>query len=236
MLNSKQKEAAFGLLVSVIALSFLAVLQLATASSLAYAQTGTYTITGTCELDISDSGVYYSRIYFRIENVDFTYPNVARILDADGNVVFQNLIGFFSNGFEFSVGVRLSEQYTIEHYQDIDRDQVRYEPGELVGSYTVECPQPMPSTPAEATTELISDIESLGDDVPQGTKTSIAAPLKEASDILTDDNPNNDKSACGKLDASIRQIDASERRGTLTEEQANNLRTQATDIRTELDC
>ena len=70
----------------------------------------------------------------------------------------------------------------------------------------------MPSpTPAEATTELISDVENLGDDVPQGTKTSIAAPLEEASTtILTDDNPNNDKSACGKLDASIRQTDAAE--------------------------
>ena len=69
----------------------------------------------------------------------------------------------------------------------------------------------MPSpTPAEATTELISDVENLGDDIPQGTKTSIAAPLKEASNILTDDNSNNDKSECGKLDASIRQTDAAE--------------------------
>jgi len=35
-----------------------------------------------------------------------------------------------------------------------------------------------PPTPAEATTELISDVKNLGDDIPQGTKTSIAAPLK----------------------------------------------------------
>lgn len=83
---------------------------------------------------------------------------------------------------------------------------------ELIASETVTYdespPPPHNLTPAEATTELITDVENLGDDVPQGTKTSISAPLKEALTILTDDNLENDKSACCKLDASIRQIDA----------------------------
>jgi hypothetical protein len=62
--------------------------------------------------------------------------------------------------------------------------------------------------------------------------------LEEVSNILTDDNPNNDESACGKLDAFIDQVNANERRGdTLTADQADDLRTQAEDIRDELlDC
>jgi hypothetical protein len=62
--------------------------------------------------------------------------------------------------------------------------------------------------------------------------------LNEASDILNDDNPNNDGSACGKLGAFINQVNANERRGgTLTADQADDLRTQAEDIRDALlDC
>jgi hypothetical protein len=60
--------------------------------------------------------------------------------------------------------------------------------------------------------------------------------LKEASDILNDDNPNNDVSVCGKLGAFINQVNANERRGTLTADDANVLRTQAEDVRDALDC
>ena len=128
------------------------------------------------------------------------------------------------------------EPITLSLFINKDFQIYPFLPEELMDSMSIVCADSIPTTPAEATTELISDVENLGDDVPQGTKTSIAAPLKEASTILTDDNPNNDKSACGKLDASIRQTDAAERRGTLTEDQAAELRTQATDIRTELGC
>jgi hypothetical protein len=62
--------------------------------------------------------------------------------------------------------------------------------------------------------------------------------LKQVSDILTDNNPNNDESACGKLGAFINQVNANERRGgdTLTPNQADDLRTQAEDIRDALGC
>jgi hypothetical protein len=63
--------------------------------------------------------------------------------------------------------------------------------------------------------------------------------LKEISNILDDNNPNNDKAVCGKLGAFINQVNANERRNnTLTTDQADNLRTQAEDIiRNELlDC
>jgi WD40 repeat protein len=95
---------------------------------------------------------------------------------------------------------------------------------------------PPPPTPAEAIDELISIIQNL-DNVPQSVKTSLTAPLKEASDILSDDNPNNDKAVCGKLGAFINQVNAAERRGTLTPDQADDLRTQAEDIiMNQLDC
>jgi hypothetical protein len=93
-----------------------------------------------------------------------------------------------------------------------------------------------PPTPAEAIDKLISDVQNLDDGVPQSVKTSLTAPLKEASHILNDDNPNNDKAVCGKLGAFINQVNANERRDTLTANQADDLRTQAEDIRDALDC
>jgi hypothetical protein len=103
-------------------------------------------------------------------------------------------------------------------------------------SFTVTV-NPLPPTPAQAIDKLISDVQNLDDDnVPQSVKTSLTAPLKEASDILSDDNPNNDNAACGRLDAFINQLNANERRGTLTADQADDLRTQAEDIENALDC
>jgi hypothetical protein len=62
--------------------------------------------------------------------------------------------------------------------------------------------------------------------------------VKEVSNILTDDNPNNNESACNRFDAFINQVNAAERRDdTLTADQADELRTQAEDIRDVLlDC
>jgi hypothetical protein len=93
-----------------------------------------------------------------------------------------------------------------------------------------------PPTPAQAIDKLISDVQNLDDNVPQSVKTSLTAPLKEASHILNDNNPNKDKAACGKLSAFINQINANERRGTLAADQADDLRTKAQDIRNALGC
>jgi hypothetical protein len=61
--------------------------------------------------------------------------------------------------------------------------------------------QPLPPpTPIQAIDKLISTIQNLDDDnVPQSIKTRLTAVLKQVSDILSDNNPNNDESAvCGK--------------------------------------
>jgi WD40-like Beta Propeller Repeat/HYR domain len=93
-----------------------------------------------------------------------------------------------------------------------------------------------PPTPAQAIDELISTVENL-DGVRQSVKTSLTAPLKEASDILNDDNPNNNRAVRDKLGAFINQVNANERRDILTPDQADELRTQAEDIRDDLlDC
>jgi hypothetical protein len=73
--------------------------------------------------------------------------------------------------------------------------------------------------------------------VPQSVKISLIATLKQVSDILNDDNPNNDESAgCGRLGAFINEVNAAERDGTLTADQADDLRTQAEVIMNQLDC
>jgi hypothetical protein len=62
---------------------------------------------------------------------------------------------------------------------------------------------PPPSPPLEQVIDkLISTIQNLDDNVPQSLKTSLTAVLKQVSNILSDNNPNNDESAgCGRLGA-----------------------------------
>ena len=56
------------------------------------------------------------------------------------------------------------------------------------------------------------------------------APIRGVADTPKDNNPNNDKSLCGKLGALINQVNANERRGILKQNKFE-LRTQAEDIR-----
>jgi hypothetical protein len=110
-------------------------------------------------------------------------------------------------------------------------------------SFTVTVNPPSPSPPPSPPTvkqiidRLISAIENLDDDnVPQSVKTNLTSVLRQISNILTDDNPSNDESACDRFDSFINKVDAAERRddNMLTAEQADELRTQAEDIRNEL--
>ena len=229
-----KQNATLGFLASVIVLFSIAAVQPIATNNSAYAQSTTGpTVSVRCFFN-EELGIQMVELAASNLNPDYFY--YFKLLGALGeqfasfNVEHVDPFVVATNYFpEF-------EPYSYELYEDVNND-IRSERGELIASDAITCGEsPPPPTPAEATTELISDVENLGDDVPQGTKTSIAAPLKEASNILTDDNPNNDKSACGKLDASIRQTDAAERRGTLTEQEADDLRTQAEDIRSDLGC
>jgi hypothetical protein len=104
-------------------------------------------------------------------------------------------------------------------------------------SFTVTVNPPSPLTPAqEVIDELISTIQNLDDNVPQDVKTSLIAVLNEVLNILNDNNPNNDESACGTLDAFINQVNANETSDTLTADDADELSTQGEDIRNALNC
>ena len=74
------------------------------------------------------------------------------------------------------------------------------------------------------------------DVVPQSVKTSLTAALNEVLNILNDNNPNNDESACGTLGALINELNANERSDTLTADEADELSTQSEEIRNALDC
>jgi hypothetical protein len=104
-------------------------------------------------------------------------------------------------------------------------------------SVTVNPPSspPTPSAPAQAIDELISSVENL-DGVSQNIKRRLAAASGQASNILTDDNPNNDMAVCGMLTAFIKHVNVYERLDTLPAEPADDLRTQAQNIRNMLDC
>jgi HYR domain len=103
-------------------------------------------------------------------------------------------------------------------------------------SFTVTVnPLPPSPPPKQVIDELISAIQNL-DNVPQSVKTNIITLLEEVSNILNDNNPNNDESACDELGAFINEVNANERRDTLTADQANVLRPQAEDIRNMLGC
>jgi dipeptidyl aminopeptidase/acylaminoacyl peptidase len=111
-------------------------------------------------------------------------------------------------------------------------------------SFTVTVNPPPPPTPIPTAKQiidrLISVIQNLDDDnVPQNVKNNLTAVLKQVSNILTDDNPNNDGSVCDRFDTFVNQVNAAERRdddddNTLTADQADELKTHAEDIRNEL--
>jgi hypothetical protein len=85
---------------------------------------------------------------------------------------------------------------------------------------TVNPPSHSPPTliPKQIIDGLISTIQNLDDDnVPQSVKSNLTAVLKQVSNILTDDNPDNDGSACDGFDSFTNQVNANERRDdTLT--------------------
>jgi hypothetical protein len=103
-------------------------------------------------------------------------------------------------------------------------------------------PSPIPHIAKQIIDRLISTIQNLDDNnVPQSVKTNLTSVLKQVSDILSDDNPNNDESACDGFDTFISRVNAAEGRddnNTLTADQAAELRTQSEDIGDELllDC
>jgi sugar lactone lactonase YvrE len=87
------------------------------------------------------------------------------------------------------------------------------------------------TTPAEAADALLDEVESM-----YTQDSSLAAPLRQAHELLSDNNPNNDNGACGKLSAFEKQVDQKEKQGKLSAEDAEAFRLQSIQIRVALGC
>lgn len=89
-------------------------------------------------------------------------------------------------------------------------------------------------SPAYLVKNLIETLLSMGQQ--EQFRNSLFAPLRQAEQILTDNNENNDKSACGKMDGFMAVVDAKYRKGDLTQDQAIKLIEMAGDVKSALGC
>ena len=89
-------------------------------------------------------------------------------------------------------------------------------------------------SPSEAINELIQDILEAG--YANKVEKSLVAPLKQASPILEDGNPNNDGAACDKLGEFISNLNEKESSGQLKPEDADDFETRAWGIQTAIGC
>lgn len=111
---------------------------------------------------------------------------------------------------------------------------VTYDVSDSAGNAAVQVTRTVEvQSPAQATENLIDDITSLG--LPEGVESSLTAPLQNVGDKLTDNNPNNDSAACGKLEGFINQVNAQEGK-KLTSPEADELRQAAQAVKNSLGC
>jgi hypothetical protein len=89
-------------------------------------------------------------------------------------------------------------------------------------------------TPSGGIQEIIDNINSIGLD--KGVKSSLIAPLKQAIQILEDDNQKNDAASCGKLNSFVKEVAVKEKKGSISAEQAAELRQLANAIAATLGC
>jgi hypothetical protein len=109
-------------------------------------------------------------------------------------------------------------------------------PGEVVAtnSNPINCGQPPPPSPPQQIQNLINTINEMN--INNNIKNSLMAPLNQAVNILTDNNPRNDVAVCNQLNAFIQQVNAQTQNHKLTQEQANQLIQSAQSIQNSLGC
>jgi hypothetical protein len=89
-------------------------------------------------------------------------------------------------------------------------------------------------TPLQAIEQLAPIIDSM--DMLQGVAESLKGPLHQASDLLTDNNPNNDRAACNQFDQLITQANIRMQNGQLLPDQSGLLTQLAQAIKTSAGC
>jgi hypothetical protein len=89
-------------------------------------------------------------------------------------------------------------------------------------------------TPLQAIEQLAPIIDSMV--MLRGVEESLKGPLHQASDLLTDNNPNNDRAACSQFDRLITQANVRMQNGQLLPDQAGLLTQLAQAIKTSAGC
>ncbi|MFQ6026083.1 MAG: Ig-like domain-containing protein [Dehalococcoidia bacterium] len=77
-------------------------------------------------------------------------------------------------------------------------------------------------TAGEASEDLEAEVNDLG--LTPEQETDLVTPLEDIGELTTDDNTQNDKAACRKVESFVREVRGLERDGALTEEEADALR------------
>ncbi len=79
-------------------------------------------------------------------------------------------------------------------------------------------------TPAQGIQQLINDAQSIGVNT---------GPLHQAVELISDNNPNNDRAVCNQLDAFVNQVNRNlqQQQGQITPDQANQLISSAQQIK-----
>ena len=138
----RRKATSFALLASVLVLSSVATVQLATSN--AYAQSsGGPTVTGSCHFDDSHGLV----TDFDVRGGE-PFPTLyyGQLLDSSGIVLNTGLITFESSDSLYSLSLQTpesGEEYTFNLYQDVNNNyqgEEVVEENELVASATTTCP------------------------------------------------------------------------------------------------
>jgi hypothetical protein len=88
--------------------------------------------------------------------------------------------------------------------------------------------------PADVVNDILQDVAGMGLD--QSTVAELTGSLASAAKILTDNNPNNDKAACGILTGFIHKLDAKVNNGAVSQSQADALTASGEQIRSMLGC
>jgi hypothetical protein len=88
--------------------------------------------------------------------------------------------------------------------------------------------------PSDVINNISQDVAGMGLD--PSTVTELTGSLASAVKILTDNNPNNDKAACGILTGFKNKLDAKVKNGTLSQSQADVLMASAEQARSMLGC
>jgi len=90
------------------------------------------------------------------------------------------------------------------------------------------------NSPVEAINNMVDKITSLL--LPEYSENLLVVSLDKVTDMLEDNNPNNDKSACGILTAFIQKLDGLLKSNELTIDERDSLASDAEAIQNSLDC